>query len=394
MSLLADLLSKIKPYTAKGDVPPGLKNVVSDSAKKETVRKKVAIFSILMLLAVIAGVGAVYIMDTYLKPSKIKKAAHSTQPAIESPKAGVKAQEQQPLQDTKHAVPSEAETKSVSQKAADKKDSEAVKDKAQPAVKTKDKSRSVIEKRKKELPEKSAKKPEMQHESVKDDFQQKPKPEVKPHQPQKLESQEAAQKEKTVVDSTHRAVDSANRDVYLYTARTYESGRDYQQALLNYKKALEIDPENYVIMNNISSVLIQIGSLEEAVGYAGKVLNIKKDYVPSLVNLGIAYIRLGNLTEGEGYLSKALSREPSNNYALQNLGILNERRGDNDRAYGYFSKLSDMGDIQGYLGVARIFEKQGRGSDAARIYREILSMNNIDTKIKKLVNDRLIQLGQ
>lgn len=368
-------------------MPPGLKNVVSDSAKKETVRKKVAIFSILMLLAVIAGVGAVYIMDTYLKPSKIKKAAHSPQStAVESPKTGFKMQEQQPLQDTKPAVPSEAEIKSVSQKAADKKDSEAVRDKAQPAVKTKDRSRSVIEKRKKELPEKSAKKPEMQHESVKDDFQQKPKSEVKPHQPQKAGSQEAAQKEKPEMDS-------ANRDVYLYTARTYESGRDYQQALLSYKKALEIDPENYVIMNNISSVLIQIGSLEEAVGYAGKVLSIKKDYVPSLVNLGIAYIRLGNLTEGEGYLSKALSREPSNNYALQNLGILNERRGDNDRAYGYFSKLSDMGDIQGYLGVARIFEKQGRGSDAARIYREILSMNNIDPKIKRLVNDRLIQLG-
>ncbi|MCL4456004.1 MAG: tetratricopeptide repeat protein [Nitrospirae bacterium] len=385
MSLLADLLSKIKPYTAKGDVPPGLKNVVSDSAKKETVRKKVAVFSVLAILAVIAGVGAVYIMDIYLKPAKIKRPASSPQPAvIESPKTEVKAQEQQPIAGD---MKPETETKPVSRKSSDKKDSEAVKDKAQPSVKTKERSQAVAGKRKKEQVDKSVKQAEMERESITDDSQPKPKNEVKPQQPRKAESKEAAPKDKP-------AVDAAGRDVYLYTARTYELRRDYQQALLNYKKALEIDPENYVIMNNISSVLIQLSSFEEAVGYAGKVLSIKKDYVPSLVNIGIAHIRIGNLTEGEGYLSKALSREPSNNYALLNLGILHERRGENDKAYGYFSKLSDMGDVQGYLGAGRILEKQGRKADAARIYKDMLSMNNIDPKIKKLVNDRLIQLGQ
>jgi len=387
VSLLADLLSKIKPYTAKGDVPPGLKNVVSDSTKKETARKKIVIFSVLVILAVVAGVGAVYIMDIYLKPSQIKRAERRPQPAaVESPKAEVKIQEQPPITDAvTPKIPSEAETKAASRKAADKREPEVLKDKAQPAVKPKERGQAAAGKRKKEPADKTVKQAEMQRENISDDSQ--PKRDVKSQQPKKAESQEAAQKEK-------QAPDSSSRDVYLYTARTYESRRDYQQAFLNYKKALEIDPENYVIMNNISSVLIQLSSFEEAVGYAGKVLSIKKDYVPSLVNLGIAYIRLGNLTEGEGYLSKALSREPSNNYALLNLGILHERRGDNDKAYGYFLKLSDMRDVQGYLGVGRIFEKQGRKADASRIYKDILSINNIDSKTKKFVNDRLIQLGQ
>lgn len=390
MSLLADLLSKIKPYTAKGDVPPGLKNVVSDSAKKETARKKVAILSVLVILAVTAGIGAVYLMDIYLKPSKITRTASSLQPAvIESPKTGVKAQEQQPgvAGDTTPKISLEAETKSASHKTADKKDSEAVKDKAQPSAKTKERSQAVAGKRKKEQVDKAVKQAEIQRESITDDSQPKQKNEVKSQKTEKSEYQEAPTKDKP-------AIDAAGRDVHLYTARTYELRRDYQQALLSYKKALEMDPENYVIMNNISSVLIQLSLFDEAVGYSHRVLSIKKDYVPSLVNIGIAYIRIGNLTEGEGYLSKALSREPSNNYALLNLGILHERRGDNDKAYGYFSKLSDMGDVQGYLGVGRILEKQGRKADAARIYKDMLSMNSIDPKIKKLVNDRLIQLGQ
>jgi tetratricopeptide (TPR) repeat protein len=180
--------------------------------------------------------------------------------------------------------------------------------------------------------------------------------------------------------------------VYLYTARTYESKKDYHQALLNYKKAMEFDPGNYIIMNNISSVLIHLGSFEESIKYAKNVLTIKKDYAPSLINIGIAYIRLNNPSEGEACLSKALSIEPSNSFALLNLGLLYEKRGDNDRAYSYFSKLSEMGNIQGYLGIARIAEKQGRSSDAVRIYREVLSMNNIDPKTRKLVNDRLLQI--
>ncbi len=112
-----------------------------------------------------------------------------------------------------------------------------------------------------------------------------------------------------------------------------------------------------------------------------------------MINIGIAYIRLNNQSEGEAYLSKALSIEPSNSYALLNLGLLYEKRGDNDKAYGYFSKLSEIGNIHGHLGIARIAEKQGRNSDAVRIYREILSMNNIDPKTRKLVNDRLLLLG-
>jgi Tfp pilus assembly protein PilF len=186
--------------------------------------------------------------------------------------------------------------------------------------------------------------------------------------------------------------DLANRDVYLYTARTYESKRDYQQALYNYKKALGLDPENYIILNNISSILIQMGSYEESIVYSKNALAVKNTYPPSLINLGIACIRIDKLTEGEGYLTKALSIEPSNRYAILNLAIMQERQGDLDKAYASFYRLSGMGDIQGYLGIARIAEKRGKNSDAARIYQEILSMNDVDPKLKKLARERLSRI--
>ncbi|MEW6740738.1 MAG: tetratricopeptide repeat protein [Nitrospirota bacterium] len=369
MSLLADLLSKVKYKSAsvgegrKTDVPPDLKRVVSSSAEKEATKKRILILSVLVLLAIVAGVGAVYLMELYIKPSAKKRIAKTTAPTqIETRPALPEVESPKPQAPATKPKPSETKPKAAKPKPA------------------------------KEIPKQKPeqkKTPEPKIEEKKIAEEQRPEPKAEP----KAENfQKDAEKKPAIAQEPQPKPQDSQKDVYLYTARTYESKKDYHQALLNYKKAIEIDPGNYIIMNNISSVLIHLGSFEESIKYAKNVLAIKKDYVPSLINIGIAYIRLNNPAEGEAYLSKALSIEPSNSYALLNLGLLYEKRGDNDKAYGYFSKLSEMGNIQGHLGIARIAEKQGKSSDAVRIYREILSMNNIDPKTRKLVNDRLLQL--
>ncbi len=375
MSLLADLLSRVKYKSAsagegrKTDIPPDLKQVVSSSAEKEATKKKVLTLSILVFLAIASGFGAVYLMESYIKPSAKKQIAKTTAPTqIETRPALPEVESPKPQAPATKPEPSETKPKDAKPKPAKEIPKQKPEQKKTPESKITDSSQLPVDR--------------------KDDKDSEDKADNR----QTVNNRQKPDIQNSIPDA-QRSTLNAQKDVYLYTARTYESKNDYHQALLNYKKAMEIDPGNYIIMNNISSVLIHLGSFEESIKYAKDALTIKKDYVPSLINIGIAYIRLNNPAEGEAYLSKALSIEPSNSYALLNLGLLYEKRGDNDRAYGYFSKLSEMGDIQGHLGIARIAEKQGRNSDAVRIYRAILSMNNIDTKTRKLVNDRLLQLG-
>lgn len=375
MSLLADLLSKVKYKSAsagegrKTDVPPELKRVVSSSAEKETTKKKVLILSVLVLLAIVAGVGAVYLMELYIKPSVKKQIAKTTTPTqIATRPALLEVESPKPQAPTTKPEPSETKPKDAKPKPEKETSKQKPEQKKTSEPKTADRSQLPVDRK-----------------NDKDS-------EDKTDNRQTVNNRQKPDVQNSIPDS-QLSPPNSQKDVYLYTARTYESKKDYHQALSNYKKAMEIDPDNYIIMNNISSVLIHLDLFEESIKYAKNVLSIKKDYVPSLINIGIAYIRLNNPAEGEAYLSKALSIEPSNSYALLNLGLLYEKRGDNDRAFGYFSKVSEMGNIQGHLGIARIAEKQGRSSDAVRIYREILSMNNIDTKTRKLVNDRLLQLS-
>lgn len=346
MSLLADLLSKIKPRSYKeGDVPPGLKRTVSDSSHKEMLRRRIVILSSLLILAIVAGVVTVYVMDMFLNKPSVRKQAGRHEQVAQVVKPEIKAETE------KVQEPAQKSEPAVSQKVT-----------AEPMPK----------------PKKGV--------------QKKPAPEkrIKKAIPPRLKDSQKA--EPNTHEEPPAVVNDSQRDMYIYTARTFDSRKDYSQALFNYKKALESDTNNYIIMSNISSVLLHLESYEEAIRYAMNALNIKKDYVPSLINLGIASIRLNNLSEGESYLLKALSIEPANRHVLFNTGLLFEKRGDNDKANEYFLRLSEKDDINGYLGAARIAEKQGRASDAVRIYKEIFSMNNVSLDIRKLANDRLIQL--
>ena len=363
MSLLADLLSKLKCQKKEhGDVPLGLKRIVSDSQKRALLKKKLMTFSFLIAFVVISGFGAVYFMESYIKPVTIKKSVQQNINEI-IPSGQTSDKANIPIT----AIPSNTPLEDINSR------HEIIPNSSIQTAEQTDK-KIVVDVGGKTIP--SPGQTPQSIEILKDNKQEVDVGWVEARNPTK--------------NSQHLNDD---KDSLLYSARAYESKKDYYQALLNYKKALELDPQNYIIMNNISSVLIHMENFSDALRYLENALSIKRDYVPSLINLGISYIRLGNSVEGESYLLKALSIEPSNKYAMFNIAIFYERQGDNDAAYNYFYKLLEMGEIQGRLGTARIAEKQGNRSLAVRVYKEILSMGGVDTQIKKMANERLIYLS-
>jgi tetratricopeptide (TPR) repeat protein len=350
-----DLLSKVKTDEKKTGIPPDLRKTIIDSTFKRKTRKRIIFLSAIVLFAFVAGFGVVYYMESYTKPM-IPVMAQKSLP-VEQKEATPPSQvaEERTKIETKLEVKPEPEKVQISQPISKRQEETVL-----PKTKTLKKDVASIS---------DKKETQFRRES---------------------DTMKAFAKDTTKSSS----VDRENKDIYLYTARTYESRNDYNLALSNYKKALELDPRNYIIMNNISAVLIRLGLYEEAMWYAKSALNVKANYVPSLINTGIAYLSLKNFTEGEAYLSKALTMEPSNRAALFNLGILYEKQKEYDKAYNYYIKIYGIGDLEGHLGVARILERQGRNLEAARFYREILSIDNADPSIKRFANEKLTQLLQ
>ncbi|RJQ37996.1 MAG: hypothetical protein C4550_07260 [Nitrospiraceae bacterium] len=354
MSLLADLLSKVKYQGFKSDVPPNLKHAVLNSAEKYAVKKRIIFLSALIFAAIASGAGVVYIMNFYGKAQEAEKQERQIEKFQEhAVKSAPSLPSAVPLPDNTASEPvKEPEGDTGIQKEKTKKDAVVQHVKRQRKTFKKEGLPSVSEPKTAEL------------------------------------SKDAGDKKRLPNEN------QLKRDAYISAAQTFETKRNYHNALASYKKALGLDPENHIILNNISSVLLRLNSYDEAVRHLKNALSIEKDYVPSLVNLGIAYAMLGNFPESESYLARALSIEPSNAHALLNFAILHERRGDSDKAYNFFYKLSQTGNIQGYLGIARIAEKQGKVQDAVKVYREIASMNGIEPETKKFVDERLSHLGR
>jgi len=359
MSLLADLLSKVKYQKHEGGIPPTLERVISDSKKKRVVKKQIFIMGGVALIIVFVGLGFVYYINMLTAPSPLPVAARTN---IKPPL--------QPREiDTKRPEPTHGSADKII-------DSQAVKPESGQSVK----AETDVSKK---MP-KTNSDPLVQKENTQSFSSEKkyssPRSSARSGGETAKLSQESAPSRK------------ADRDGFLYTAKNYEATRDYYHALNYYKKALEIDRRNYVIMNNISSILINMGLYEEAIKYSKDVLNINRNYAPALVNLGISFVQLGNMSEGKAYLLKAGYLEPSNKNVLLNLALLYEKNKDYDEASKMYSKLYQMDDIQGYLGIARVAEGTSRPDDAKKAYREILALNNVDSKTKKIVSDRLSAL--
>lgn len=352
MSLITDLLSKVKQQEPKRDVPPLLKDSIHQATTERRTRNKYVIPLVVVMAIAVTGVGAMFFMDSFDKPSKplsLNPAVPASAPAVQRHESAV--------------------TKSLPQA--------AVKGAIQTtAMEKPDRREEVSAIKKKALPKRHVRK-----------TSSKP---LGGWKEMKQERASAVSRE----DQTEgtEIISKQDKDVYLYAARTYEEEKNYQKALSSYRKVLTADPGNYMVMNNISSTLIHLGAYDEAIRYAQEALRVRKDYIYSLVNIGVAYSRLGKYREGEGYLQRVLLMEPSNRYALFNLGLLYEKDNAYDKARECFVRLSAMGDARGYLGLARIAEKQGRASEAINFYRSAMSVEKRHSQTWDFANDRIWQL--
>lgn len=356
MSLLADLLSKVKHQDQQGSVPPNLANIIQRSSQKNKTERKIVILLVVVLLFVIVGFGAVYFFESYLaSPSKSVVARQHLAPRDTMP------------------PPSPPVTPQVSATQQATPPSPLSGTQPEPNTATKIEVKT---------PSPAVQRPNMGTASTATETKQDRNAAASPRtsRPSKRSSE--------VIERL-----KAERDILIYSARSYEQNKNYSHAITDYKKALEKDPRNYLIMNSLANALIKTGAYEESIGYSKDALNYQKNYIPALINLGIAHVQSGNMTEGETYLTRARTIEPTNKAVLLNLALLYERLPNYQESLAHFQKLSEMKDIRGNLGMARVLEKEGKRTEAEKIYRNILAMDDADPQTRQFANGRLLAIS-
>lgn len=333
MSILANLLKKTEPNQAKAEIPPGVLQAVS-SSNAAPARRSYYLLGGLALAAVVAGI----LLGIYLnhRPAPARPlASPPPQPvvALQAPLSSVRP-EPSPVPVVATEPPAVAEA----------------------VVKPPSRRPRLVQSVKRSLPA--------------------PVPQA-PALPVAPEQKVVVPKDRTIIDA------------HLFVARNAEARRDYLTALKQYRLALDADPDNYRIMNNVASTMLQLGMYDEALLVSGRALAVKPDYVSAIINAGIAQGNLGNGGASRGMFAKAVTLDPSNRSALYNLALSQERAGTLDDALKTYRRLADGGDPQGYLGQGRLWERQGNKQEALRLYRELTVLSEVGQRAKEQARERI-----
>lgn len=354
MSLLSDLLSKIKHLEPKRDVPPGLRSTVTASKKKESHKKRLIFFAAFLVIALISGFLAVYLMETFFS-GDLK---YGMEQKKQVTKHNAQSIDNRSVSDTQHSA------KNLEPQNQNQEKPSLIGKTVQPPKEVKS-EQIIIDNQKKSLSlqAKQSERKEKSEGNIPQKGMAEKKAGTEPASSQKVlsEADQTTQKGKAILKTEDKTYaekpDSSEKDLYLYMARNYENKRDYPNALASYKKVLSIEPKNFRVMSNIASILIQLNSFEDAKTYSQMALSHKGDYVPGLINAGIAIARLEMPEDAENYLLRALTLEPDNRQALLNIAILYEKKSNYKKAREYYLKLQRLGDTQGSIGLERIRDR-------------------------------------
>ena len=110
------------------------------------------------------------------------------------------------------------------------------------------------------------------------------------------------------------------------------------EAVAQFQKALQIKPDYAEAHYNLGNALLQEGNVDEAVAQFQKALQLKPDYAAASLNLGNAFIQKAKMEEAIVQFRRALQIKPDYAEARLNLGNAFIQKGNVDEAIVQFQK--------------------------------------------------------
>ncbi|CAD5911484.1 tetratricopeptide repeat protein [Planktothrix agardhii] len=126
------------------------------------------------------------------------------------------------------------------------------------------------------------------------------------------------------MNSNHESVSELTLEYYINLGRQYYQGQNWEAAINNYLRALELQPDYFGTYYALGYSYFQDGQWEKAIANYLKATELKPDLIDCYQNLGYAYIKLGQGYQALEYYNQLLTFEgailyPPHNYLREML---------------------------------------------------------------------------
>ena len=154
-------------------------------------------------------------------------------------------------------------------------------------------------------------------------------------------------------------------------------GGHSDEGIRDFQRALEIDPDHLIALQNLGNAYRQAGRWEDAKSVLQCAVQISPDNPEVNYGLGMVFAQLNDTERAYDYLKKALAVRPVYPEALNNLGILYLRTQRPDQAKSSFTESIRVAPIfdQAYLNLARLYAIEGDTQGARTVLLELLKQH-------------------
>ena len=161
---------------------------------------------------------------------------------------------------------------------------------------------------------------------------------------------------------------------------TLTKSGNYTGAIEQCDKALTIDPDNTIAMNDKGLALDESGNPEEALMWYDKALAVDGNYTIAINNKGNALKDLGKPEEALMWFDKVLALDGNNTVAMNGKGQALERLGEPEEAIVWFDKVLaiDRNDSVAMYNKADALSSLGNYSEAAELNFKTQSLSTTD----------------
>ena len=171
-------------------------------------------------------------------------------------------------------------------------------------------------------------------------------------------------------------------------------GGQVDEAIVCIRKALEIKPDNVQALSDLGGLLAGRDRVDEAMSCFRKAVEIKPDYAKAHYNLGCALAGRGQIDEAIVHIRKALETMPNDADSHNVLGNL--LGGQSDEAIMHLRKVVEMKPdlVSARLSLGAALAKRGKRDEAREQYQQALRLaassyqlelaNSIREQIKQL----------
>jgi len=135
----------------------------------------------------------------------------------------------------------------------------------------------------------------------------------------------------------YKSVAHFNKGVVYYNLEWYDD------AIVEYKKAIEIDPNYFDAHNNLGLVYADKEMLDDAITEYKKVIGINPEYTNAHNNLGVAYLDKGMFDEAIAEFKEASEIDPNDADVHNNLAVAYYCKGEYSSAIKYCDNAIELG---------------------------------------------------